>query len=295
MSGTLVGLGAVVAYGIALVGLRMTRDAGVAARRLDAGLRPRAGRAAGGTGLRVRIGRRGAPLVLRALGDRGRRRLDHHLAAAGRPDRMALADVAALKAADTVTCAVIGVGAITISPLLLPLVTAYGYVRQDLRLRGLARTRQARIERDLPDYLDVLAVTIGAGLKFRAALQRVGEHVDSPVADEFRIALQQLEVGASRRDAFQGIRDRNDSPSLNRFVGALLQAEELGTPLTDAMAAIATDVRRAVAQRVRRQAAQAVPKVTLVATVLLMPASALLLIGGLVIGSGIDLGGVLGG
>lgn len=293
MTPPLLGLAAALAYTTALLGLRLVRTPSAAARR--AAPSGPVTRVSPLEALRRRFGRRFAPAVLRAMGERGRRRAERDLAAAGRPRRMGVADVAAIKAADTAVCVVIGLGAMTISPVLLPVVVGYGYVREDLRLRSLARARQARIERDLPDYLDVLSVTVGAGLKFRAALRRVGEHLESPVAEEFRIALQQLDVGASRRDAFEGIRDRNDSPSLNRFVGALLQAEELGAPLTDAMTAIAADMRKTLAQRVRRQAAQAVPKVTLVATVLLMPASALLLIGGLFIGSGIDLGGVLGG
>lgn len=297
----LLGFVAVVAYAVALLGLRLVRTPGTAVSRFDD--RVHAGAAPGSAPrregalhrLRRRVGRRFAPLVLRTMGERRRRRIEHHLTAAGRPARMTIVDVAAVTAADIAVCTVIGVGAMAITPLLLPVVVAYGTVREELRLRSLATARQARIERDLPDYLDVLVVTVGAGLKFRAALRRVGEHVDSPVAEEFRIALQQLDVGASRRDAFEGIRDRTDSPSLNRFVGALLQAEELGAPLTDAMASIAADMRRAFAQRVRKQAAQAVPKVTLVATMLLMPASALLLVGGLFIGSGLDLRGALGG
>ncbi len=299
MTALLSGLAMTVAYVVGLVGLRLLRSPADATE--DRALTGRTGQlqGAGSTSLvarlRRRVGARFGPLVLRSLSTRARARLEHHLDAAGRPGRASIHDVAATKAADTAVCLVIGVGALSISPVLLPLVVLYGFHREDLQLRAKARVRQARIERDLPDYLDVLAVTIHAGLKFRGALRRVGEQLESPVSDELRVALQQMDVGASRRAAFEGVRERNDSQSLHRFIGALLQAEELGVPLTDAMDAISADMRKSYGQAVRKRAAEAVPKVTLVATMLLMPGAALLLLGGLFIGSGIDLGSALGG
>jgi tight adherence protein C len=294
VSPALTGLAAVVLYGTALAGWRLARSAppslrGVAQDVLSPSRRTLVGVA------RDHVGRRFGPQVLRTMGPRGRQRLEHLLDAAGRPDRMTIARAAEVRAADVATCTVIGLGATVISPLLLPPLAVYGWFRHQLLLRARARARQQRIERDLPDFLDILGVTVQAGMKFRAALRRVGEQLDSPVSEEFRIALQQMDVGASRRAAFEGVRDRNDSPSLNRFVGALLQAEELGAPLTDAMVQISRDMRAAFSQRVRKQAAQAAPKVSLVATILLMPGAALLLIGGLLIGSDLDLGGLTGG
>ncbi|HUG83154.1 MAG TPA: type II secretion system F family protein [Euzebya sp.] len=294
MNPGLFGLAAMVLYITTLLGWRLVRTAPVALRSFEDGRVVHERRSLVGA-LRGGVGRRLGPVIMRRMSGRSRRRLEHYLDAAGRPDRMTIASVAQVKAADAVICAVIGVGATLIHPVLLPAVTVYGWFRQDLQLRGAARKRQSQIERDLPDYLDILGVTIQAGLKFRGALRRVGEQFESPVAEEFRIALQQLDVGASRRAAFEGVRERSDSPSLNRFVGALLQAEELGAPLTDAMVSISRDMRKTFAQNIRKQAAKAAPKVTLVATILLMPGAALLLIGGLVIGGDIQLGGLFGG
>ena len=294
MNPALSGLLALVLYATALVGLRMARTAPPSLRGIEQGPAASPRRSAVGA-LRDRVGRRFGPAVLRAMGPAARRRLEHRLDTAGRPGRLTIAGVAEARAADVATCAVIGLGATAITPLLLPVLVVYGWYRLELQLRARGRARQQQIERDLPDFLDILGVTVQAGMKFRAALRRVGEQLDSPVSEEFRIALQQMDVGASRRDAFEGVRERNDSPSLNRFVGALLQAEELGAPLTDAMVQISRDMRTAFGQRVRKQAAEAAPKVSLVATILLMPGAALLLIGGLIIGSDLDLGGIVGG
>ncbi|WP_370325439.1 type II secretion system F family protein [Euzebya sp.] len=294
MTPGLIGLAALGVYAVALVGLRLVRTPSAGLVGVDGGGPVRAQRSLVGA-LHAALGRRLEPLIRRTMTEGSRRRLEHWLDAAGRPDRWGIADVIRAKGGDTGICVLLGIGAMTLHPLLGPVMVVYGYLRRDLQLRSAARRRQAQIERDLPDYLDILGVTVQAGLKFRGALRRVGEQFDSPVAEEFRIALQQLDVGASRRAAFEGLRDRNDSPSLNRFVGALLQSEELGAPLTDAMASIARDMRKVFSQNVRRDAAKAAPKVTLVATVLLMPGAALLLIGGLLIGGDIQLGGLFGG
>lgn len=294
MTPLILGFSSLVVYAVGLIGFRMTRQPSGAATAvgIDGSQRQQQSVL---TRFRRAFGQRVGPRVLAAMSDRHKARLEHWLDAAGRPDRLTLGEVAGIKAADTVIFTLIGAVLTWIFPIFLPFGILYGFFRQDLTLQSAAKKRQEQIERELPDYLDILGVTIQAGLKFRGALRRVGERFESPVADEFRIALQQMDVGASRRAAFEGIRERNDSPSLNRFVGALLQAEELGTPLTDSMIAISKDMRKLFGQNVRKRAAKAVPKVTLVATTVLMPGAALLLIGGLLIGGEINPGAALGG
>ena len=93
------------------------------------------------------------------------------------------------------------------------------------------------------------------------ALQRVAEALGGPVGEEMLTALRQMELGATRREAFLALRARNDSESLSTFVGAQLQAEELGVPLSEALNDIAQDMRRAAAQDARRRAARAAPRI----------------------------------
>lgn len=293
MNPATVGLSALGIYVLTLVGMRLVRTPSASLRHIDAVGRPMSSPSLVGA-LRARIGRAFGPAVLRTFSTARRQRIEHRLDAAGRPDRVTIHAFAATKAADTATCLVLGVAATVYTIWLLPVLMVYGWFRADLRYRGLATKRQARIERDLPDFLDILGVTVQAGLKFRSAIRRVGEQFESPVSEEFRTALQQMDVGASRRSAFEAIRDRNDSVSLNRFVGSLLQAEELGAPLSDAMEAISRDMRKAFGQRVRKAAAEAAPKVSLAATLLMMPGAALLLIGGLILGSDLDFGSLTG-
>lgn len=163
------------------------------------------------------------------------------------------------------------------------------------RLAGHQRRRQERIENDLPDFLDILSVTVSAGLSFRTALGRVAQRFEGPLRDELLQTLHQLDVGVPRRQAFIALRERCGSEAMDSFVSAFLQAEELGAPLAEALGNIALDMRRGSAQNARRKAARTVPRVTLVVSVVLVPPTILIILVGLYLGSGIDLGRVLGG
>lgn len=104
-----------------------------------------------------------------------------------------------------------------------------------------------------------------------------------------------LENGASVRGAFEHLRSRSDSEALGQFVTAFLQSTELGAPLAESLNQIAVDMRRDHAQRMRRKAARLAPRVTLVTSVVLVPGTLILLLVGLLVGSGVDFGALLGG
>ncbi len=146
-----------------------------------------------------------------------------------------------------------------------------------------ARRRQLEIERSLPDFLDVLTVTISAGLGFRAALSRVAEATGGAVGQEVSTALRQIDLGSSRRRAFEQLRDRNNSKALGHFVTAFLQSEELGSPLRDFLASYAAEMRTNAGQRAKTAAARANPKISVVITMVIIPAITIFLIGSLVI------------
>ncbi len=95
------------------------------------------------------------------------------------------------------------------------------------------RTRKRRDEmrRELPDSLDVLAVSVEAGLGFDAALARLGEYLEGPLVEEFLLVLAELRIGESRSNALRKMADRVDIPELTAVVNSLIQAEHLGSPL----------------------------------------------------------------
>jgi tight adherence protein C len=163
------------------------------------------------------------------------------------------------------------------------------------RLARAARQRREQLDRDLPDFLDVLAVTVSAGVAFRPALAQVSDRFGGPLSEEFTTALHQIANGASVRGAFIQLRDRNESESLGEFVTAYLQSDELGAPMVQTLNQIASDMRKASAQRQRRKAAQVAPRVTLVNSLVLVPGTLIVLLTGLLLGSGVDFGALFGG
>jgi tight adherence protein C len=243
-----------------------------------------------------RLGMRWAPSVLRLMGpkrvDALRRRLDM----AGNPGGLTVDRYAARRA----VYGVLGVAAALAmllrgQPVVAAIVLAYGLTWTDVLLRIAIRRRRDDIERTLPDFLDVLAVVVSAGLGFRQALERVAEKYSGPWADELRITLRQMDMGVSRREAFDQLRRRNASEQVSMFVTALQQGEELGAPIVDTLIQIANDMRRTDAQNARRAAAKAVPKTTLVVTLVMLPATMILIALSFYYGSGVDLTDLLGG
>lgn len=119
-------------------------------------------------------------------------------------------------------------------------------------------------------------------MSFRGSLERVCNHFDGPVAEEMQKTLHEMRLGVSRRDAFTATKERCRSDNIDNFVTALLQSEELGTPIGDALASIVKEIRRERAQQVRRAAAKAQPKVALVATTTMVPGAMILMLGGMI-------------
>lgn len=225
-----------------------------------------------------------------------RDRIQHLIETAGRPNRMDLAAYTEQKVAYTLGGGFIGLFfALLGVPLVLPAALILGWVWPDIRLGSIARARQARIDKDLPDFLDILAVTVGAGIAFRPAVTRVSDALGGPVAEEMTVALRQIDFGTGSRQALEDVRRRNDSEALEEFITAILQAEELGAPLANALIEQAQDMRRASHQRARRRAQRAAPRVSLVVTTMIVPASMLLIFVAIFLSSDVDLGGLFGG
>ncbi|MEI5006532.1 DUF5936 domain-containing protein [Streptomyces sp. NPDC087659] len=243
-----------------------------------------------------RMGMRFAPTVLSMMGpkrvDALRRRLDM----AGNPGGMTVDRYAARRAVYGMLGAAAAFSLVLRGQAVIGLIAlVYGLVWTDVVLRAAIRRRRNDIERTLPDFLDVLAVVVSAGLGFRQALERVAEKYKGPWADELRITLRQMDMGVSRRDAFEQLRKRNSSEQVSMFVTALQQGEELGAPIVDTLIQIATDMRRTDAQNARRSASKAVPKTTLVVTMVMLPATMILIVMSFYYGSGVDFADILSG
>ena len=126
---------------------------------------------------------------------------------------------------------------------------ALGCLGPDYALTLKARGRKEKVRADLPDALDLLAVSVEAGLGFDASIAKLNEHMEGPLADEFSLTLGEMRIGESRQDALKRMSDRVDAPELSSFTRAIIQADQLGTSLGRILRVQAAD------SRLRRQAA----------------------------------------
>ncbi|GLU47764.1 DUF5936 domain-containing protein [Nocardiopsis ansamitocini] len=240
------------------------------------------------------IGRPFGPVVVEWLGEERQAKIQLRIESAGRPEGLTVQRYAQRKAGEVLLYGGIGLFFLVDgSPIFAAVILAFGLLT-DLSLYSATRQRQEEIQKQLPDFLDVLAVTVGSGLAFRQALSRVSDSMPGVLAAEFRLTLHQMELGTSRREAFSAMRRRNSNESLGRFVTALQQAEELGAPLTQTLQSIGQDMRREDAQYLRRRAQRLNPRVTGITAATMLPGLLLLIGGGMFFGSDIDLSAILG-
>lgn len=164
--------------------------------------------------------------------------------------------------------------------LLAALVAAVGgFAAPDLVLRSRATERQQAITRELPEALDLLALTVRAGLGFEQALAQITSEVEGPLAVELDRVLKEQQLGRSRRQALEALQRRNDSDDLRALTGALLQAERLGTPIGDTLTVQARELRRRRRADARERAGKAPVKLLVPLIFGIFPAMFVVIIG----------------
>ncbi len=139
--------------------------------------------------------------------------------------------------------------------------------------------RQGAILKDLPDTLDLLAISVEAGMGFEGALEIVCQHFHSPLAEEFARTLHEMELGLPRRDAFQNLKRRTEVPELSNFVLALLQADALGIPIGRVLKTQATEMRNKRRQWAREKAAKLPVKMLFPLVLFVFPAIMVVILG----------------
>src|SRR5919197_1546962 len=110
-------------------------------------------------------------------------------------------------------------------------------------LNSRVRSRQAAVAAELPDALDLLSVSVEAGLGFDGAVQKLTEHMEGPLIEEFELTLGEMRIGESRSDALKKMADRVTVPEMASFVRAIVQADQLGISLGRILRVQAADAR----------------------------------------------------
>jgi tight adherence protein C len=131
----------------------------------------------------------------------------------------------------------------------VPLLGAMGFIGPDLILTVRIKARRERIRSELPDALDLLAVSVEAGLGLDGAIAKLTEHMDGALVDEFALTLGEMRIGESRSEALKKLAERVPAPEVSAFVRSVIQAEQLGISLGRILRVQAAD------SRLRRQAA----------------------------------------
>jgi tight adherence protein C len=134
---------------------------------------------------------------------------------------------------------------------------AFGYIAPEFWLGRRIRARQKAILLQIPDALDLLTISVRAGLGFDAALGKVVEKMRGPLIDEYRRALAEVRVGKARREALRDIIPRTEVQALTNFIGAVIQAEQLGVAISKVLQVQSEQLRIERRQRAEEMAAKA--------------------------------------
>ncbi|MGC8634304.1 MAG: type II secretion system F family protein [Candidatus Limnocylindrales bacterium] len=225
-------------------------------------------------------------------------RTEKRLAMAGHPGNMRTSDFLGLKVVIAIAFAAVAflvLGILSgnlLGGVLVAIVGAgIGYLAPEFWLGRRIRQRQKRILLAIPDTLDLLTISVRAGLGFDAALGKVTEKIPGPLSEEFRRALAEIRVGKARRDALRDIVGRTEVPALTNFIGAVIQAEQLGVSISKVLQVQSEQLRIERRQRAEEQAAQAPIKMLLPLVGCIFPSLFIVILGPALILIAVNLSG----
>ncbi|HEX9087833.1 MAG TPA: type II secretion system F family protein [Arthrobacter sp.] len=211
-------------------------------------------------------------------------RLDRLHALAGRPPAWTVSRVIAAKPVLAVValllCLLLFSGHLG-GPLLLLVivVTVVAFFVPDLLLQGRGQERQKTIALELPDTLDQMMIAVEAGLGFDSAMSRAGEKGKGPLADELLRTLQDMQIGRSRREAYEALAERTAVPDLDTFVRSVVQADIYGISISKVLRTQAGEIRLKRRQRAEEKAMQIPVKVIIPLMLCILPVLFIALLG----------------
>jgi tight adherence protein C len=146
-----------------------------------------------------------------------------------------------------------------------------GYLLVELMLKNKIKKRQNQIEKELPDVLDLLTISIEAGLGFDAAMQRVVQKSKGPISEEFNQTLQEMRIGKTRKESFRDMSLRVEVGDLCKLVDAIVQADQLGVSLGNVLRNQSDQTRLNRRQRVEEKAMKAPVKMLIPMVIFIFP------------------------
>ncbi len=162
---------------------------------------------------------------------------------------------------------------------LAALFAAGGFALPGVYVSGKARRRREEIRSELPDALDLLAVSVEAGLGFDGAVAKLTEHMEGSLAEEFSLTLGEMRIGESRQDALKKLAERAATPEVATFTRAIIQADQLGISLGRILRLQATDTRLKRQAAAEEKAMKAPIKMLFPTVAFIFPAMFLVILG----------------
>jgi tight adherence protein C len=190
-------------------------------------------------------------------------RTDAKLEKAGYPGGLRGPDWMGVKLLSTIVLAIVlfflglAMGGPTLGFLFAVVGAAFGFILPEFWLGRRIQARSMAMVLQLPDALDLLTISVEAGLGFDAALAKVVEKMEGPLVNEFRQALAEIRMGRTRRDALRDVVARADAQPVSNFIGAIVQAEQLGVPIAKVLQIQSQQLRVERRQRAEEAAAKA--------------------------------------
>jgi tight adherence protein C len=154
-----------------------------------------------------------------------------------------------------------------------------GYTAPSYIVSMRARKRQEAVSADLPDALDLLAVSVEAGLGFDGAISKLTEHMEGPLIDEFEFALGEMRIGEGRAEAMKRMADRVPASEMASFVRAVVQADQLGISMGRLLRVQAADTRSKRQDAAEEKAMKAPIKMLFPMVIFIFPAMFLVILG----------------
>jgi tight adherence protein C len=175
-----------------------------------------------------------------------------------------------------------GVGHVKLGVILLIMLPMMAALGPALWLRLRISSRKDEVTKDLPDVLDLMTISVAAGLGLEQAMQVSCAHFESAVCDELRLTLREMELGLSRHDALENLKLRTDIDDLVTFAVVLTQADAMGLPIGRVLQSQADEMRDKRRQRARERAAKMPVKILFPLAFCFLPAIMIVILGPLV-------------
>jgi tight adherence protein C len=164
------------------------------------------------------------------------------------------------------------------------LLLFFGWIYVDMWLRDKVTKRRRDIVRQLPFLLDMLTLSVEAGLEFTAAVAKIVSKMDpSPLREELTIFLRQMQLGMSRRDALRAMADRLKLPQINSMTSSLIQAAEMGSSIGSALRTQSEIMNAERFVEAEKKGAEASQKMLFPMVVFIIPATMMVILGPLIL------------